>query len=430
MMLVWVSPTERNAGDHAVAGSIDRAEQHHYVFTYDRTCPSECAVSLTMPVETESYTFDELHPVFQMNSPEGDLRKTLLLRFGKAVPNFDDLDMLEIIGASQIGRLRYSNEPVKTNVPPQSVMEILHDIGTEGLMEHLLERYSKVSGVSGVQPKVLIRDADEHVSPATQAGRYTVNDATHIVKTFDPKEFPELAANEYFCMQVAKRAGLQIPHLQLSDTGNFLVIDRFDRKGDGSNLCFEDFCSLNGLGTARKYDTSYEQLAKRIAEFVDVKYKKQAMEMFFRSFVVSCVVQNGDAHLKNFGVLYEDADSPVTLSPTYDIVSTTLYIPDDTLALTLGGSKRFPNAKRLQEFGRVHCGLSNEQTMQVIERVADAVTETRADVTQYISNRPKFKELGNRLLACWDTGLKTTLTAPPPKPVKATKHVGRSPELG
>ncbi|MEN3367414.1 MAG: serine/threonine-protein kinase HipA [Burkholderiales bacterium] len=422
MMLVRVNRSERFGGDHAVAGSIDRADLRHYVFTYDRTCQSECAVSLTMPVETESYPFHELHPVFQMNLPEGDLRRALVLQFSKAIPNFDDLDLLDVVGHSQIGRLRYSNEPIETYVPPQSIKEILHDKGTEGLMQHLLQRYSTVSGVSGVQPKVLIRDDNG------MQGRYTASDATHIVKTFNPEDFPELAANEYFCMQVAKRAGLDIPHLRLSDTGNFLVIDRFDRKGDGKYLGFEDFCSLNGLGTSNKYDTSYEQLAKRIDQFVDVEYKKQALETFFTSFVVSCAVQNGDAHLKNFGVLYEDTESPVTLSPTYDIVSTTLYIPADTLALTLGGSKRFPNAKRLHEFGRVHCGLSNEQTRQVVERVADAVTETRAGVTQHMSDRPEFKDVGERLLACWDTGLKMTLSEPPPKPLKAVTPIARGPE--
>ena len=85
-----------------------------------------------------------------MNLPEGDLRRALVLQFSKAIPNFDDLDLLDVVGHSQIGRLRYFNEPIETYVPPQSIKEILHDKGTEGLMQHLLQRYSTVSGVSGV----------------------------------------------------------------------------------------------------------------------------------------------------------------------------------------------------------------------------------------------------------------------------------------
>ncbi|RJF96050.1 type II toxin-antitoxin system HipA family toxin [Noviherbaspirillum saxi] len=421
MMLVWVNRREGSGDDHIVAGAIDRAAEKRFVFTYDLKCESHCAVSLTMPVETESYIYDELHPVFQMNLPEGDLRRTIMLRFSKAISGFDDLNMLDLVGSSQIGRLRYSNEQVKADVPPQSIKEILHTKDTEGLLHYLMERYSAVSGVSGVQPKVLVRDEDK---PAMQ-GRITASDATHIVKTFDPKEFPELATNEFFCMQVAKRAGLRIPKLQLSDNGRFLVVDRFDRKDDGRYVGFEDFCSLNGVGTARKYDSSYEQLARRIGEYVDTEHKKQAMEEFFTSFVVSCAVQNGDAHLKNFGVLYDNADAPVSFAPTYDIVSTTPYITHDTLALTLGGSKRFPNARKLHDFGRVHCGLANDHISQIVERVADAMSATRADIRQYMGDRPEFRKAGERLLACWETGLNTTLTSPPPKPGKAVKPAGR-----
>lgn len=55
---------------------------------------------------------------------------------------------------------------------------------------------------------------------------------------------------------------------------------------------------------------------------------------------LSCMVGNGDAHLKNFGLLYADPlGTDAKLSPAYDIVNTTAYIPEDALALTLAGSK-------------------------------------------------------------------------------------------
>lgn len=422
MMHVWVNRCTAE-DDHVMAGVLGRAEERRYVFAYDLQCTSAYAVSLTMPVDPESYVFDELHPVFQMNLPEGDLRETIRLRFSKALPGFDDLDVLGLIGSSQIGRLRFSTEPTTSVVPPQSIAEILHATDTEGLLLHLMERYSAVSGVSGVQPKVLVREDEDEAVPSLHNGRVTVHDATHIVKTFVPREYPELAANEYFCMQVAARAGLQIPHLQLSDNGRFLVVERFDRTEHGGYLGFEDFCSLNGLGTKNKYLGTYERLAKRIAEFVDPDLKGEAMRAFFTSFAVTCAVQNGDAHLKNFGVLYEDADSAVRFAPTYDIVSTTLYVEADTLALTLGGSKRFPNAKKLHDFGRVHCGLSNAQTAEIMERIADAISATSGDVRQYMSDRPEFRDVGEKLLAIWDTGLATALTLPRPKVAKASRQV-------
>jgi serine/threonine-protein kinase HipA len=70
------------------------------------------------------------------------------------------------------------------------------------------------------------------------------------------------------------------------------------------------------------------------------EHHPQALAQLFDQVVLSCVVGNGDAHLKNFGVLYDDPhEGSVRLAPAYDIINTTAYIPEDGLALLLGGSK-------------------------------------------------------------------------------------------
>jgi serine/threonine-protein kinase HipA len=416
-MLVRLNRSSDQGERNEIAGSVGRGVDS-CVFTYDRSCPSDGAVSLTMPIQLESYVNPTLHPVFQMNLPEGSLRETILRKFRKAVSGFDDLDMLELIGTSQLGRLRFSDSSQEAYVEPQSIKEILHDSGRVDLLHHLLERYSMVSGVSGAQPKVLIRDdlAGEQVQPLS---RLTVRDATHIVKTFDPSEYPELAANEFLCMQVAKRAGLDIPALQLSDNGRFLVVERFDKDLSGQYRGFEDFCALSGFGTDRKYDSSYERLAKLINAFVDKDPCSEARAVFFTSFAVTCAVKNGDAHLKNFGVLYDDPNSPVALSPTFDIVSTTPYFRKDTLALTLDGSKRFPNAKRLSEFGRVHCGLLPDRVGEIMEKVADSIADTRREVQRHMADRSEFVAMGELLLASWDEGVQLSLVGGAKKTVKS-----------
>ncbi len=108
------------------------------------------------------------------------------------------------------------------------------------------------AGVSGVQLKVLVRD--ERAWSLSGDGRrsLTVRGATHIVKTWEADEFPELAANEYFCLQVALRAGLPVPAHALSDNGRFLVVERFDLDETGRYLGFEDACVLQGLPVAAR----------------------------------------------------------------------------------------------------------------------------------------------------------------------------------
>src|SRR5438270_6441318 len=138
-----------------------------------------------------------------MNLPEGALKERLRLQFAKAIPEFDDLDLLNIVGSSQIGPLRYSqNEQMDPTVPGQDLNEILTYQGVSDLFAHLLERFATYSGVSGVQPKVLVRDDKA-------PHKLTHRSATHIVKTFNPGEYPELAANEFLCKAGAHVAGIR-----------------------------------------------------------------------------------------------------------------------------------------------------------------------------------------------------------------------------
>ena len=95
------------------AGLLSRSDlaEAEYLFAYQAGCPPASAISLSMPVIADQYdSMGALHPIFQMNLPEGALLERLRLSFAKAVPDFDDLKLLAIVGQSQIGRLRYVAE--------------------------------------------------------------------------------------------------------------------------------------------------------------------------------------------------------------------------------------------------------------------------------------------------------------------------------
>ncbi len=65
---------------------------------------------------------------------------------------------------------------------------------------YLIEKFAAFSGISGVQPKILVRDQDASSALANTEPRLLPSHrgATHIVKFWEPNEFPQLAANEYF----------------------------------------------------------------------------------------------------------------------------------------------------------------------------------------------------------------------------------------
>ena len=406
MLRVWT--------DSQRSGLLDRHGQRGTTFVYDPKVASARAVSVTMPARTASWdTRYGLAPIFDMNLPEGALRAYLMRSFAKATGTFDDFDLLGVVGRTQIGRIRYSDPDAELTeeVPFQSIDEILQARRGGELFKYLLEKFAVHSGLSGAQPKVMIRGIDEPQS-STVADRQSPSfkSATHIVKFWEPTEYPELAANEYFCLSAAKRLGLTVPEFRLSDDGLALVVKRFDLKSDGSYLGYEDFCVLNGLPTADKYKGSYEtRLFKRARQFIDIDQQKRALEDLFKLFVLNCAIRNGDAHLKNFGIVYADVTGPAALAPIYDLVSTQPYIPKDPMALTLNGTTNWPDYKALMLLGQTRCDLSSQTIKRVLGETADTLSKIAPDVVTYFKNRAAHRDIGDRLLAAWDAGIQHSL---------------------
>lgn len=384
-------------------GALARSDVHEgdFLFGYVADCPTKNAVSLTMPVVRDQYdSMNTVHPIFEMNLPEGALLEKLRLRFAKAIPNFDDLSLLEIVGHSQIGRLRYTRAGTNLAEPAtENLRKLLTYEGAEDLFAQLLERYASYSGVSGVQPKVLVRAEEKNLD------RITHRSTTHIIKSFDPNEFAELAANEFFCTRAAIHAGLPVAHLELSDNRRLLIAKRFDLRDDGSYLGVEDFCVLNALRSHGRYDGSYELIAKRIREFVSPKEVAPALEQLFLTVALCCAIENGDAHLKNFAIVYQDAQSTVSLAPAYDLVCTTVYTPNDSMALTLNDSKAFPTAKELESFARLHCDLQPARAKNALRCIAAGVALSINEIHEYTKRHANFENAASRLIARFNHGL-------------------------
>lgn len=389
-------------------GTLGRSQlqARTYLFNYAPDAWDNQAVSLTMPVMQDQYVFQQgVHPIFQMNLPEGELREMLRHSFQKAVQHFDDLSLLSIVGHTQIGRIRIASAgELPQSMPQQDLQELRTYAGTEDLFADLMHRFGRYSGVSGIQPKVLVRDSAT-VAAAAELEQISYRDATHIIKAWNPERFPQLAANEYFCMKAAERAGLAVAEVELAAQGRLLVVKRFDLDEKGGYLGFEDFCVLNGLATDDKYVGSYQDIAERIRQFVSPHQLHDAMEQFFLSLAFSCAIRNGDAHLKNFGVLYDDPEGEVRLAPAFDLISTTPYIPNDSLALLFGGSKFFPQRKGLITFGRRFCGLTERRVSQLLEWVVHGLDATLPELQAYQREYPDFAEIGSRMQAVWREGM-------------------------
>ena len=378
MIKVWT--------DVAEAGLLDRLQDRGSAFAYLPGAPARRAVSVSMPVRLPSWdTPFGLAPIFEMNLPEGALRERLRLAFAKATGTFDDFNLLTIVGRSQVGRVRYTDEgdQLDEDVPFQSVDEILASRRDGDLFRYLLDKFAAFSGISGVQPKVLVRDEKDFAplpdAPPKLSPSY--RGATHIVKFWEPNEFPQLAANEYFCLKVAERCGLDVPRYRLAEDGMALVVDRFDLRPDGTYRGFEDFCVLNARRTDEKYRGSYESsVMKRFQQFANSPDLLADLEKLFTLIALNCALRNGDAHLKNFGIVYDDVLGQARLAPVYDLVTTAIYLPKDSLALTLNGTTQWPSNEALRRLGETRMSATPARVRQILERISDALSQTEFDL--------------------------------------------------
>lgn len=351
-------------------------ENNEFLFSYSSEDKNDF-ISLTMQVRAKSYANKYLHPIFEMHLPEGYLLSIIKKHFSKIVKT-DDFGLLQLMSKSIHGRLTY----VHTDEIQEQflTLEELLQPKSENLFNELVSRFALNSPLSGVQPKVLARVQD----------KATLKLDDYIVKSWGD-DYPELALNEYYCMRIVKYVGVDVAEFYISDDDKLFIMKRFDIQEDGTTLGFEDMCVLQAKQREGKYEGSYEQIAKSIKIFVSPQHKKSSLQAFFKIIIINNLVQNGDAHLKNFGLIYKNI-TDIKLAPAYDIVSTTVYIKNDIPALTLLGSKKWWDKKYLLRFGVEFCELSKSDVLTLYDECMSALERVKAEINmrlQQEKNEPK-----------------------------------------
>lgn len=368
------------------AGTLVKDGQHVFTYDIDAIDPerAERSISLTMPIRAASWKTTPMLPVFQTFLPEGFLKDYIRERFAKTL-RIDDMALLALSGENAIGRIRVApHKPDKTHEPKastESLAEILADQGTRDLFEYLCDKYLISTSIAGVQPKVVLPlESPDPDSRASIGARATLRARQWIVKV-DSVDYPDLAEIEYHCLSIAAQCPslMSVPEFHLSADRRRLAVERFDIGTDGRYLGFEDMVALQGRVNEDKYDGSYESIAATIRNNCTPLLLAQSLRHYFASVVFAVAVRNGDAHLKNFGLLYSDPGSDdCRLSPLFDQVSTTYFLPRDTLALRMAKSRSFPTRPVLENFGRVHCAMSRPDL--VIDEIVAAVAAYRPQI--------------------------------------------------
>lgn len=172
-----------------------------------------------------------------------------------------------------------------------------------------------------------------------------------IVKLPD-QTYPDVPRNEFTMMSLAASAGIAVPPVQLVHREELeglppdvwtsreewaYAIRRFDRNANRDSIHIEDLAQVRNVYPEDKYLGNYETVAALAHRGHDL----DGLREFARRLAFTVLIANGDAHLKNWSLIYSDPRVP-TLAPAYDMVSTAYYLGErETLGLKFGGTRRF-----------------------------------------------------------------------------------------
>jgi len=263
-----------------------------------------------------------LPPVLSNLLPEGALKKWMAQ--GMKVSEDNEFPLLAYAGENLPGAVK-AQPLTAENIPPWALTSreqaepVLMDLGTQ----------SRKFSLAGVQIKF---------SSAYQDGRYNIDSGFEgdnwIIKT--PSTIhPYVPENEYTVMRLAEVIGVEIPEIKLVDLDELkglpdialpneshaFAIKRFDRTEQG-RVHTEDFAQIFNLYASEKYDkANYEMIGRVLYKYSSIR----AVQQLAVRLLANIMLGNGDAHTKNFSVIYPDRMNP-ELSPAYDIVFTAAYI--------------------------------------------------------------------------------------------------------
>lgn len=365
-------------------------EKNSYGFNYTQ---NDKPISLIMPYRASTYNWKyKLHPIFDMNMPEGYLFEIFKKYLSKEYGYIDDFLIFSHLCANIESRLTYESQSSKKELAPLDMDEILNN-DTDDTFSKIIAAFLTKNAISGVQPKSL----------AILHDKESLTTKEYIIKTWGD-EYNELALNEYFCLKAVEAAGVTIPHITLSKNNRFLLVERFNyNKSTGGFLGFEEILVLLGKNKEEKYGGSYEQVAKVV--YSVTTNKADSMKALYKTIVMNYLLKNGDAHLKNFGILYDEELKNIYFAPAYDVVCTVVYVYKDRPALSMFGKKLWFGKKELVKFGVECCYLSRNEADALYAVCQTSLKKSITEVQDHVRTHHAFEKIGSKMIDVWRSSL-------------------------
>jgi serine/threonine-protein kinase HipA len=355
-------------------------------------------LSLSLPLTRKLFTQKECIPYFIGLLPEGEIKQRIADELH--ISESSTIKLLEALGGECAGTVSLFNSEDTYQIPLREYIfssEYYELIDTAQLAEKIRNCSRTPFIRSERNYRLSLAGAQQKISLAQFDGKWYIpkNGApsTHIIKPAR-NDYPDITANEYLCMTIAKYFLNTVPEVGLlkfstnDESFNVFCIQRFDRLVTSENgtihirrIHQEDFCQALGIMSDTKYQNDGGPGIKDILTLLREKSAtpvidvEKAVELFIFQFLIG----NCDAHGKNYSLLN---DGRIKLAPAYDIVSTTVY-PDlsDRMSMSVGGHYEIDKISRnhfIDTFDS--CGINS----RIVNRIIKSFTEKAEDIEKLL----------------------------------------------
>lgn len=391
-LVVWWD--DRQAGEL----SIDKGGAMHFAYALewlaDETAP---ALSHAMPKQQKPFRDHACKAVFGGLLPEESQCTAIARALGVSPDN--PFRLLEALGGDVAGALAFLPKDAK---PVQERSENAPEPLQENELAALLDRLPAVPMLAGEGGARLSLAGAQSKLPVvlTADGGIAIprpgEPSTHLIKP-EPDRFAGLAANEAFCLALARAVGIDAAYAAWREVAGkpLLLVERYDRMmldGKTHRLHQEDFAQALSVPSNRKYAAEGGPTFRDSFALLRSAATRPAREVLklADAAIFNLIIGNADAHAKNYSLLRRESGE-VVLAPLYDLVATHMW-----KELSPKLAMRFGRAAALEEFDSEcvarfadEAGLGAPYIRRRVNDLADAVTEEIENGVQVPGNPPE-----------------------------------------
>jgi len=289
--------------DHRIAGEMAINRSGAMAFIYDSEWiedEARAGLSYSMPKRVDPYDDASCKAVFGGLLPEEDQRAAVARALGVSRENV--FRLLEHLGGDVAGALAFLPEGQKPPAGPtgepstalseDALAELIDDLPSAPMLAGKGGARLSLAGAQGKLPVIYLNGAISTLREGEAS--------THLIKP-EPERFEGLAANEAYCLALAREIGIDAAFAEWRQAKGrpYLLVERYDRimvDGETKRLHQEDFAQALGVSSHQKYAAEGGPIFKDSFDLVRAATTRFAREVLklMDAAIFNMVIGNAD----------------------------------------------------------------------------------------------------------------------------------------